>query len=63
MAHDEESTNENRYYGPYNKLLNYLFPNDDDLFVVCPQSCPQDGSRDATDFVAFFVLTASVALS
>lgn len=59
IAHNRASTDERRYYGVYNKLLSYLFSNDDYRFVVCPQPPPDDGSCESVGF-AFYVLdTAS----
>ena len=44
---------ENDYYGPYNKLLNGLFPADSDYTVV-PQSYSLLDSRDSVDFIIEF---------
>jgi hypothetical protein len=46
---------ENRYYGPYDKLLNYCF-GDSFTFYVAPQNPPRDDSRDAADFIVFLVV-------
>lgn len=46
---------ENRYYGPYDKLLNYCFGNSFKYYVA-PQCHPRDDSRDAVDFIVFFVV-------
>ena len=42
---------ESDFHGPYNKLLNTLFPPDTD-FVVVPQYMPD--SRNAADFIVMF---------
>lgn len=48
---------ENRYYGPYNKLLTYCFGPDSFDFFVAPQSPPSEFSpRDTVDFVVFLVV-------
>lgn len=50
---DENKPLENRYHGPYNRLLNYCF-GDSFNFFVSPQDPPGDGvTRDALDFIAF----------
>ncbi|KAJ7108777.1 hypothetical protein C8R44DRAFT_857673 [Mycena epipterygia] len=41
---------ENDFYGPWNKLLSYLFPPASD-FTVAPQSYPLSTSRETADFV------------
>ena len=47
---------ENRYYGPYDKLLNYCF-GDSFQYFVAPQSPPSDLTlRDTVDFVVFLVV-------
>ncbi|KAK2467553.1 hypothetical protein APHAL10511_000408 [Amanita phalloides] len=43
---------ESRYYGPYDKLLNYCF-GESFTFYVAPQNPPRDGS---IDFVVFLVV-------
>ncbi|KAH9957031.1 hypothetical protein BC827DRAFT_1228374 [Russula dissimulans] len=48
-------THENQYYGPYNKLLNTLFPPDSD-FIVSPNYLPVDVDG-AADFVVTFEVT------
>ncbi|KAH9954805.1 hypothetical protein BC827DRAFT_1240938 [Russula dissimulans] len=48
-------THENQYYGPYNKLLNTLFPPDSD-FIVSPNYLPVDVDS-AADFVITFEVT------
>lgn len=48
---------ENRYYGPYNKLLTYCFGPDSFEFFVSPQSPPSEfAPRDAVDFIVFLVV-------
>ncbi|KAF9501146.1 hypothetical protein BDN71DRAFT_1439408 [Pleurotus eryngii] len=48
---------ENRYYGPYNKLLTYCFGPDSFEFFIAPQSPPSEFSpRDTVDFVVFLVV-------
>ncbi|KAG8975423.1 hypothetical protein FRC05_005753 [Tulasnella sp. 425] len=54
-ARAKRTSFESRYYGPYDKLLNYCF-GDDFTFYVAPQNPPRDGSRDAVDFIVFFVV-------
>ncbi|KAF9503564.1 hypothetical protein BS47DRAFT_789130 [Hydnum rufescens UP504] len=46
---------ENRYYGPYNKLLNTLFPPDSD-FIVSPNYIPANIDND-TNFILSFEIT------
>ena len=47
---------ENRYYGPYNKLLSYCFGDSFDFFVA-PQNPLSDGATgDTVDFVVFFIV-------
>ncbi|KAH9957035.1 hypothetical protein BC827DRAFT_1228390 [Russula dissimulans] len=48
-------THENQYYGPYNKLLNTLFPLDND-FIVSPNYLPVD-MEGAADFIVTFEVT------
>lgn len=48
---------ENRYYGPYNKLLSYCFGPESFDFFVAPQSPPSEFSpRDTVDFIVFLVV-------
>ncbi|KAF8163853.1 hypothetical protein B0H34DRAFT_341389 [Crassisporium funariophilum] len=48
---------ENRYYGPYNKLLTYCFDPDSFEYFVAPQSPPSASSPpDTIDFVVFLVV-------
>ncbi len=54
-ARAKHTTFENRYYGPYDKLLNYCF-GDNFKFYIAPQSPPRDDSRDAVDFIVFLVV-------
>lgn len=54
-ARAKRTTFENRYYGPYDKLLNYCF-GESFTFYVAPQNPPRDDSRDAIDFVVFMVV-------
>lgn len=51
----KHSTFENRYYGPYDKLLNYCFGSDF-TFYVAPQNPPASDSRDTVDFIVFLVV-------
>ncbi|PPQ88996.1 hypothetical protein CVT25_005094 [Psilocybe cyanescens] len=47
---------ENRYYGPYNKLLTYCFGPDSYEFFIAPHSPPAEFSpRDTVDFVFLIV--------
>jgi len=46
---------ENRYYGPYDKLLNYCF-GESFTFYVAPQNPPRDDRHDVVDFVVFLVV-------
>lgn len=46
---------ENRYYDPYDKLLNYCF-GDSFTFYIAPHNPPRDDNRDVTDFVVFLVV-------
>lgn len=54
-ARTKHATFENRYYGPYDKLLNYCF-GESFTYYVAPQSPPRDDSRDAVDFIVFLVV-------
>ena len=48
---------ENRYYGPYNKLLTYCFGPDSFEYFVAPQNPSSASSpRDTIDFVVFLVV-------
>ncbi|CAA7264496.1 unnamed protein product [Cyclocybe aegerita] len=48
---------ENRYYGPYNKLLTYCFNPDSFEFFIAPQSPPREFSpRDTVDFAVFLIV-------
>ena len=47
-------TDQSRFYGPYNALLNYLFPTKD-KFMVVPQWKRPEQSK-ATDFTTIFVV-------
>ena len=51
----KHSTFENRYYGPYDKLLNYCFGSEF-TFYVAPQNPPARDSRDTVDFIVFLVV-------
>ncbi|KAG9018284.1 hypothetical protein FRB90_011614 [Tulasnella sp. 427] len=46
---------EYRYYGPYDKLLNYCF-GDTFSFYVAPQKTPRDDSRGGIDFTSVLVV-------
>ncbi|KAJ7456036.1 hypothetical protein B0H11DRAFT_231932 [Mycena galericulata] len=47
-------TSEHRYYGPYDKLLNYCF--DGFTFFVTRQSPPRDDKTETVDFVVFLIV-------
>jgi hypothetical protein len=47
---------ENDYYGPFNKLLNFLFPTNSD-FTVAPQSCPDPASKESIDFLIEYTVS------
>jgi hypothetical protein len=49
---------ENRYYGPYDKLLNYCF-GDSFSFYVAPLNLTRDDGRDSIDFVIFLVFNSN----
>ena len=49
------ATFENRYYGPYDKLLNYCF-GDTFKFYVAPQNPLRDDNCDIADFIVFLVV-------
>ncbi|KIJ24730.1 hypothetical protein M422DRAFT_237347 [Sphaerobolus stellatus SS14] len=49
------TTLENRYYGPYNKLLDYCFGNTF-AYYVAPQKLPTDDNRETVDFIVFLVV-------
>jgi hypothetical protein len=46
---------QNRYYGPYDKLLNYCFGGSF-TFYIAPQNPPRDDSRDVFDPTVFLVV-------
>ncbi|KZP29209.1 hypothetical protein FIBSPDRAFT_946859 [Athelia psychrophila] len=48
------TTFENRYYGPYDKLLNYCFGQSFNYYIA-PQNFPTADSRDMVDFIVFLV--------
>jgi hypothetical protein len=54
-ARAKRTTFENRYYGPYDKLLNYCF-GESFAFYVAPQNPPRDDSRDTVDFIVFLIV-------
>ena len=56
-ARAKRTTFENRYYGPYDKLLNYCF-GESFTYYIDPQKPLRDDSRDA-DFVFFLVVLNS----
>ncbi|KAK0449377.1 hypothetical protein EV421DRAFT_1411445 [Armillaria borealis] len=48
---------EYRYYGPYDKLLNYCFETDSFQFFVTPQHPPSElSASDAVSFIVFIVV-------
>jgi len=55
LCRAERETFENRYYGPYDKLLNYCFGSDF-TFYVALQNPPIDDSRDAIDYIGLLVV-------
>ena len=54
-ARSKRAPFENRYYGPYDKLLNYCF-GETFNFYVAPQNPPRDDRSDAADFFVSFVV-------
>jgi len=52
---ENDSTFEKRYYAPYNKLLNSIFPSNTN-FTVSPVAYPVD-SRDSIDFAVEYLIT------
>ena len=54
-ARARATTFEDRYYGPYDKLLNYCF-GQSFKFYVAPQCPPRDGRCESADFVVSFVV-------
>jgi len=46
---------ENRYYGPYDKLINYCF-GDSFTFFVAPQHPPDNATKEAIDFIVFLIV-------
>ncbi|KAJ7430786.1 hypothetical protein B0H11DRAFT_1881985 [Mycena galericulata] len=44
-----------RYYGPYDKMLNYCFGEGFDFFVA-PQAPPADDSRETVDFIVYLLV-------
>jgi hypothetical protein len=46
---------ENRYYGPYDKLINYCF-GDSFTFFVAPQHPPDNATKESIDFIVFLVV-------
>ncbi|KAK6974966.1 hypothetical protein R3P38DRAFT_3128456 [Favolaschia claudopus] len=55
IARNAHGSFENRYYGPYNKLLTYCFGDGFD-FVVTPQAPPTENSRDTVDFIVYLIV-------
>lgn len=56
IAGASSSTSEKPFYGPWNRLLNTMFPVDT-IFEVVPQYFPQSvGSRDVVDFVVMLII-------
>jgi hypothetical protein len=51
----KRTTFEDRYYGPYDKLLNYCFGGSF-TFYIAPQNPPRDDSRDVFDPTVFLVV-------
>ncbi|KAJ6490658.1 hypothetical protein C8R47DRAFT_1014108 [Mycena vitilis] len=47
-------TSEHRYYGPYDKLLNYCF--DEFAYFVAPQAPPRDDATGTVDFGVLLVV-------
>ncbi|KAK6981425.1 hypothetical protein R3P38DRAFT_3114171 [Favolaschia claudopus] len=47
-------TLEHRYYGPYDKLLNYCFNGFD--YFVAPQAPPRNDTTETVDFVVYLVV-------
>lgn len=54
-ARAKQSTFENRYYGPYDKLLNYCFGGNFN-FYVAPQNPTRDDSRETVDSTVLLVV-------
>ncbi|KAJ6524279.1 hypothetical protein DFH09DRAFT_1189771 [Mycena vulgaris] len=46
---------ENRYYGPYDKMLNYCFGEGFD-FIVAPQAPPADDTRKTVNFIVYILV-------
>ena len=58
ICRQKHEGHENRYYGPYNHLLNYCFRESPDRYFVAPQSPPGDSApRDSVDFVVLQVVS------
>lgn len=58
----KRATFEHRYYGPYDKLLNYCFGDDDFTFYVAPQkSPPRDDGRDGVSDLLVSLVVYSTA--
>lgn len=48
---------ENRYYGPYSKLLEYCIGSESFEFFVAPQAAPSgDAQRETVDFVVYLAV-------
>ena len=52
-ARAKRTSFENRYYGPYDKLLNYCF-GESFTFYIVPQNPLRDDSRDSVIFLVVF---------
>ena len=52
-ARAKRTSFENRYYGPYDKLLNYCF-GESFTFYIAPQNPLRDDSRDSVIFLVVF---------
>ena len=52
IRRQQQGSFQNRYYGPYDKLLNYCFGNSFS-YHVAPQSPTRDDSRETVDFIVY----------
>ena len=55
LARTDGQTDESRFYGPFNMLLNYLFPFEDRYMIVPQWKCPEQSKL--VDFTTIFIVS------
>jgi len=57
ISRNRNGSLESRYYGPYDRLLNYAVVEGSFTFFLAPQTSPDETStRDSVDFIVFMVI-------